>query len=220
MIRLCSRASIGFIAMIVVVVVFSFVFQLCPSLNNTSESLDNVSHFKVVNYPTPNIDPDSINKTLGVILHHTAEPTVKSALEILSSPDKKVGAHVVIDIDGTRYVMAEPTVVAYHAGYSILNGVEGCNYFTIGIEFQGNTLKAPLSQEQIENGIEYLIPIIRSFNISMDNIVTHQMVRTSYKEKHPETRCNGKVDITQVEYHRFMNRLREEIRNGRLQGDL
>ena len=220
MTRLCFRVSIGLIAAIVLVALVSYILQLCISPDDTSESLDNVPHYKVVNYPTPNYDPDSINKVWGVILHHTAEPTVESALRILSSAEKKVGTHVVIDTDGTRYVMADPTVVVYHAGYSILNGVEGCNYFTIGIEFQGNTLKAPLSHEQIESGIEYLIPIIRSFNISMDNIVTHQMVRTSYKEKHPETRCKGKVDITQVEYHRFMNRLREEIRNGRLQGEL
>lgn len=146
---------------------------------------------------------------LGVILHHTAEPTAESALKILSSPEKKVGTHVVIDTDGTRYVMAEPTVVAYHAGYSILNGLEGCNYFTIGIEFQGNTLKAPLTEEQIESGTEYLIPIINTYNIPLENIVTHQMIRNAYKEKYPNKRCSGKVDITQTEYQRFMNHLRK-----------
>lgn len=213
MTRQLSKVSIGIIAVIVLFAVISFAFLLCMSSDKTSTSSEIVRHYKVVNYPTPNFDPDSTNKVLGVILHHTAEPTAESALKVLSSPKKKVGTHVVIDTDGTRYIMAEPTVVVYHAGYSILNGLEGCNYFTVGIEFQGNTLKAPLTEEQIESGIEYLIPIINFYNIPLDNIVTHQMIRNSYKEKYPEKRCSGKVDITQTEYQRFMNHLRKSIHN-------
>ena len=213
MIRQLSKVQLEIIAVIILIAVISYALFLCISSDNTSTSSDNVRHYKVVNYPTPNFNPDSINKVLGVILHHTAEPTAESALKILSSPEKKVGTHVVIDTDGTRYIMAEPTVVTYHAGYSILNGREGCNYFTIGIEFQGNTLKAPLTKEQIERGIEYLIPIIKTFNIPLDNIVTHQMIRNAYKEKYPEKRCSGKVDITQTEYRKFMNHLHKSLYN-------
>ncbi len=213
MIRQLSKVSIGIIAVIVIIAVISFTLFFCMSSDKTSASLGIVRHYKVVKYPTPNFDPDSTNKVLGVILHHTAEPTAENALKILSSPEKKVGTHVVIDTDGTRYIMAEPTVVAYHAGYSILNGLEGCNYFTIGIEFQGNTLIAPLTEEQIESGIEYLIPILYNFNIPLDNIATHEMIRNAYKEKYPEKRCRGKVDITQKEYRRFMNHLRKSLYN-------
>jgi len=211
MIRQLSKVSIGIIAVIVLFAVISITFLLCMSSDKTSASSEIVSHFKEVNYPTPNFDPDSVNEVLGVILHHTAEPSVKNALKILSSPEKKVGTHVVIDTDGTRYIMADPTVVTYHAGYSILKNREGCNYFTIGIEFQGNTLNTPLTKEQIESGIEYLLPIINTYNIPLDNIVTHQMIRSAYKEKHPKSRCSGKVDITQTEYHRFMTRLHEVL---------
>lgn len=211
MIRQLSKVSIGIIAVIVLFAVISITFLLCMSSDKTSASSEIVSHFKEVNYPTPNFDPDSVNEVLGVILHHTAEPSVKNALKILSSPEKKIGTHVVIDTDGTRYIMADPTVVTYHAGYSILKNREGCNYFTIGIEFQGNTLNTPLTKEQIESGIEYLLPIINTYNIPLDNIVTHQMIRSAYKEKHPKSRCSGKVDITQTEYHRFMTRLHEVL---------
>ena len=209
MTRQLSKVSIGIITVIVLIAVIPFTFHLRISSDKNSTSSEIVRHYKVVNFPTPNYDPDSTNKVLGVILHHTAEPTAKSALKILSSPEKKVGTHVVIDTDGTRYIMAEPTVVTYHAGYSLLNGREGCNYFTIGIEFQGNTLKVPLTDEQIESGIEYLLPIIETYNIPLENVVTHQMIRTAYKEKHPDSRCSGKVDITPKEYQRFKNRLRE-----------
>lgn len=206
-----SKKYIVIGAVVISILAIALIPFLCKPSGETSNSFEELRHFSEVDFPTPNFDPDSVNEVLGVILHHTAEPSVKNALKILSSPEKKVGTHVVIDTDGTRYIMADPTVVTYHAGYSLLKNREGCNYFTIGIEFQGNTLNTPLTKEQIESGIEYLLPIINTYNIPLDNIVTHQMIRTAYKEKHPESRCSGKVDITQTEYHRFMTRLHEVL---------
>lgn len=161
--------------------------------------------------PTPNYDHARKNEVIGVVLHHTAEPTVERSLEILTSPIKKVGTHVVIDTNGTRYVMAKPEIAAYHAGHSILNGREGCNYLTIGIEFQGNTLVTPLTEDQIASGIQYLQPIILKYKIPIENIVTHEMVRTAYKAKYPHKRCSDKVDITQTEYLRFMKALKNSM---------
>ena len=164
-------------------------------------------------HPTPNYDHDRKNEVIGVILHHTAEPTVEKSLAILTSSTRKVGTHVVIDTDGTRYIMAEPDIAVYHAGLSILNGHEGCNYCTVGIEFQGNTLVAPLTEDQIASGIDYLLPIIEKYNIPLENIVTHEMVRMAYKQKYPKKRCSGKVDITPAEYQRFLKALRTVIQS-------
>ena len=136
---------------------------------------------------------------------------VLRSLMTLTDKRRGVGAHCVIDTDGTRYILCPPTAVTFHAGLSCLHGRESCNYFTVGVEFQGNTLRAPLTEEQVESGIEYLLPIIRQYHIPLSNIVTHEMVRTAYKERHPEVRCYGKVDITQVEYHRFMAALEERL---------
>lgn len=162
-------------------------------------------------YPTPNFAKGKVNAVNGVILHHTAEPTIEKSLEVLTSRQKNVGTHCVIDLDGTRYIMCEPTVVTYHAGYSLLDGREGCNNFCIGIEFQGNTLKAPLTQKQIDSAIEYLLPLIRKYKIPVGHIVTHEMVRKAYKAKYPNKRCSGKVDITQAEYKRVMKALKAKM---------
>lgn len=169
------------------------------------------TQYKEISYPTPNYAKGRVNGVRGVILHHTAEPTIKKSLEVLTVSGRHVGTHVVIDIDGTRYIMADPTVVTYHAGYSILDGREGCNEFTIGIEFQGNTLEKPLTDDQIKSGIEYLIPLIKKYNIPFRNIVTHEMIRNAYKKKYPKKRCSGKVDITQIEYRRFQKALKEAL---------
>ena len=168
--------------------------------------------YKEIKHPTPNIDLSKKNTVEGVILHHTAEPTIERSLDVLTSLKKKVGTHVVIDTDGTRYIMCNPEVVTYHAGLSILNGRIGCNNFTIGIEFQGNTLEKPLTEDQIRSAIEYLKPIIAKYGIPLSNIVTHEMVRQAYKKKYPKKRCSGKVDITQKEYLRFMKVLRIEFK--------
>lgn len=163
-------------------------------------------------YPTPNFAKNKVNEVNGVVLHHTAEPTIKHSLAVLTDRQKNVGTHCVIDLDGTRYIMCEPTVVTYHAGYSLLDGREGCNNFCIGIEFQGNTLEKPLTEKQIDSAIEYLLPLIKKYKIPLSHIVSHKMVREAYKAKYPKKRCSGKVDITQVEYNRFMKVLRERIK--------
>lgn len=166
-----------------------------------------ISGFDEKRFPTPNYDRTRTNEVRGIVLHHTGEPTVEESLEILSSPERKVSTHVVIDTDGTRYVMADPTVVTYHAGLSMLYGREHCNYCTIGIEFQGNTLVAPLTDEQIASAIEYLMPIIEQYHIPLNHIMTHEMVRNAYRAQYPDKRCDIKVDITPHEYAHFMGTL-------------
>lgn len=210
-----KKSSVRLLFMVYLIVGIIGILFLYYYTSRNSDSADfmemneehSINKYEEKRYPTPNFDKNRVNSVYGVILHHTAEPTVEKSLEILSSPEKKVGTHVVIDTDGTRYVMAEPNVVTYHAGYSIINGREGCNYCTIGIEFQGNTLIAPLTDDQIDSGIEYLLPIIEKYKVSLENIVTHEMVRNAYKNKYPNKRCSGKVDITKEQYSRFMKRL-------------
>ena len=194
------------------VVIVTFVFVLTdfffPSKGDNSKKDITLKEYMVISCPTPNYDKDRTNEVLGVVLHHTAEPSVEKSLAILTSPQKKVGTHVVIDTDGTRYIMAEPTTATYHAGRSILNGHEGCKYCTVGIEFQGNTLERPLTDDQIFSGIEYLLPILATYNVPLENVVTHEMVRTAYIQTYPNKRCSAKVDITQTEYARFMKALK------------
>lgn len=177
----------------------------------TDTTTTTLQRYKVVSYPTPNTDPSRVNEVRGVILHHTAEPTAQRSLEVLTSRKRGVGTHVVIDTDGTRYVMCEPRVVTFHAGNSILNGREGCNGFTVGIEFQGNTLVEPLTQDQINSAVEYLLPIMHEYDIPLENVVTHEMVRNAYKKRYPRRRCYGKVDITPTEHKRVIAALQAAL---------
>lgn len=175
-------------------------------------TLTGCNHTKVyqeISSPTPNITQGKSNQVQGVILHHTASSDAKNAIRKLTLAGSNVSSHVVIDTDGTRWVLASPEQITWHAGKSILNGRENCNDFTIGIEFQGNTLETELTQDQINSAIDYLLPLIDKYKIPMQNIVTHETIRTAYKRAHPnDTACLPKRDITSKEYTKFMKALK------------
>lgn len=159
-------------------------------------------------FHTPNLH-EGKNEVKAVVLHHTASVgTGEMVARELCTPGRGASCHVVIDTDGTRYVLADPEEIPFHAGYSKLGNRFRVNAFSIGIEFQGNTLERPLTDEQIESAVEYLRPIIKKYNIKAKNIVTHQMVRDAYMKAIPgNKKASPKVDITPIEYERVMNAL-------------
>ena len=159
---------------------------------------------------------EGTNEVQGIILHHTATTDVRETLKTLCFKiEHDASCHVVISKDGTRYILAPPTAVTWHAGYSLLNGRENCNDFTIGIEFMGNTQESPLTKAQINSAIEYILPIMRQYGIPKENIVTHEKVRHDWMVKNPdrtkELGVKGKVDISAKEYIRFMAKLEKKM---------
>lgn len=163
--------------------------------------------YRVVDCPTPN-KGEGVNSVEGIVLHHTAEDSIEKSIRILTSPAKGVSCHVLIDKDGTRYVMANPEEVTWHAGFSRFNGKDGANATTVGIEFQGNTLEEPLTDDQINSAIEYVLPIMEKYNIPIDRIVTHEKIREDYKKSHPKSKVPDKHDVTPDEYSRFIEALK------------
>ena len=192
----------------VLILAVGAVVWLLVTLLNTGEEPVVKKTYREINYPTQNYDREKVNEVRGVVLHHTALPTIERSLEVLTLPVNKVSTHCLIDTDGTRYILCAPTVVAYHAGLSVLNGREKCNEFMIGVEFQGNTVETPLTEDQINSAVDYLVPIIKKYNIALDSIVTHEIVRLNYMEKFPNKNTKDKCDITAPEYERVMKALR------------
>lgn len=162
--------------------------------------------YKVEEVPTPNVDK-GINEVRGIVLHHTAEPSAASALAKLTTAGSGVSAHVLIDTDGTRYVLASPTAITWHAGKSRLDGRENANEFTVGIEFQGNTVESPLTDAQVASAVEYIQPLLEAYDIPLENIVTHEFIRTEYKRAHPNAEVADKVDVQQSERERVIEAL-------------
>jgi N-acetyl-anhydromuramyl-L-alanine amidase AmpD len=101
--------------------------------------------------------------------------------------------------DLSRIKYAEPEQVTFHAGKSKFLNREEVNDFSIGVEFQGDTNKKPLTEDQINSAIEYLIPIIKKNNIPIENITTHAIIAGERKQ-----------DINDKEYKRFLMALRNK----------
>ncbi|MDO4211424.1 MAG: N-acetylmuramoyl-L-alanine amidase [Bacteroidales bacterium] len=199
------------IALILILALGSVVFVSMCDASPAIQEPARKTGFREVPYPSNNYDTVKVNEVKGVILHHTAESTLQRSLDALTSEERGVSAHIVIDTDGTRYLLVDPERVAWHAGFSLLHGREKCNDWTLGIEFQGNTLEQPLTQDQIDSAIEWLLPLIAKYDIPVANIVTHEMIRTAYKKAHPESRAYDKPDITPIEYKRFMAQLHDAL---------
>lgn len=157
-----------------------------------------------------------INEKKGVLLHHTAfmEPSLKNVTARLTDPKSQVSSHVVIGYDGHRRVLATPDDVTFHAGHSVWNNRSDVNDFMIGVEFQGDTNKKDLTPSQIQSVVEYLKPIIRKNNISLENITTHEQVRklyNEYAEKQGLATKPSKPDINQRNYEKIINALLSQV---------
>ena len=102
------------------------------------------------------------NEVKNIVLHHTAYEDVKNNESQVRNQYMKAGqnsSHVVIEEDGKRTVYASPEQVTFHAGESEWNGRKDVNDFSIGVEFQGNTVNTPLTEAQIKSFIEYCLPL-------------------------------------------------------------
>ncbi|MCA0270237.1 MAG: peptidoglycan recognition protein family protein [Bacteroidetes bacterium] len=130
--------------------------------------------------PTPNVSRGK-NRLLGVVFHHTAGGCA-GAVSWLTNRASGASAHVVIDRDGTRYVLAEPEAITWHAGKSCWKGVNGANSVTLGVEF---VLTVPqveadvaLTSEQIASALEYLAPIAKRQGWGLDDFTHHAAICT------------------------------------------
>jgi N-acetyl-anhydromuramyl-L-alanine amidase AmpD len=151
------------------------------------------------------------------VFHHTAfnqSENLDGVTRHFSNPESETSAHVVIASDGKRRIFANPEDVTFHAGASKFGERLNVNDFMLGIEFQGNTLEHPLTEEQIDSAVEYLIPLIRKYNISLENLVTHEMVRHAYNQYAKSNKMKlapNKPDITYTEFTKIINKLLEKV---------
>lgn len=203
------KITIASVALIMLAAIATLLWTQCSAFKHGNR--EKQGNYRVINHPTPNISPGK-NLVQGVVLHHTATRSIQDALGGLCDPRRSVSCHALIDHDGTRYILAPPDKVTQHAGYSMLGGKAGCNKFTIGIEFHGNTCLRPLTNDQINSAIDYLLPIIRQYRIPIDKIVTHQLVRDNWLAAHPDRNdVPTKVDITPAEHQRFIKALKARL---------
>jgi len=122
-----------------------------------------------------------------LVFHYTETPTAQEALEILTSPERKVSCHYLLDTDGSLYQVVPEEFVAWHAGVSAWGGQKKINHTSIGIEIQ-NTANVDgrgypaFSEAQIEALVKMSRGLIEKYKIEPQNIVGHSDIAPSRKQ--------------------------------------
>jgi N-acetylmuramoyl-L-alanine amidase len=95
---------------------------------------DDGSQVRFVRSPNfaPGIQPEY------VVMHYTAGPSVKAAVNTLISKSAQVSSHLVIGRDGSIVQLVPFNMVAWHAGVSSWEGRSSLNNFSFGIELDNN----------------------------------------------------------------------------------
>lgn len=120
-------------------------------------------------------------KPKGIVLHHTGDYSRHSIESTFTNQESKASAHVVIWKDGSRTTFVQDDLKAWHSGKSEFKGLPNCNNFMLGVEFHGDTYKEPLTFEQIDSFIEWVIPRIVKYRIKKDWITDHRTVSPGRK---------------------------------------
>jgi hypothetical protein len=137
---------------------------------------------------TPHVSRNKTNECRGVVLHHAAG-FFAGTISWLANPASKVSYHCLIDEDGTRATFAGDRDVTWHAGVSSWNGRGGCNGFTLGLSFVGNTNGGQLrkhgpgpTDDEVASALEWLLPRAERFEWTEQNITAHRIVSPGRKD--------------------------------------
>ena len=127
---------------------------------------------------SPNFDQRRPNL---VIIHHTSNTTSAQALHTLTTPERKVSAHYLIDRDGSIIQLVRESDRAWHAGKSWWGGITDVNSSSIGIELD-NSGSEPFADAQIDALLALLADIRQRYPIPAANFIGHGDVAPTRKD--------------------------------------
>ncbi|MBE0531686.1 MAG: N-acetylmuramoyl-L-alanine amidase [Rhodospirillales bacterium] len=129
---------------------------------------------------SPNFEPRLEGQPIDMlVIHYTGMPTAEAALERLCDPAAKVGAHYVIDEDGTVHPMIDEAMRAWHAGVAFWRGETDVNGRSIGIELVNpghEFVYRPFPEAQMAALIALARDIVARHPIPPTNVLGHSDV--------------------------------------------
>lgn len=143
---------------------FAKTIRVFPS----NDSLDSIAPMP---YPagTTNFN---LRKPNYVIIHHTAQDSVKQTLKTFTLVRTQVSAHYVIGRDGVVYHMLNDYLRAWHAGLSRWGSNKDINSASIGIELDNNGFE-PFAEPQINSLLHLLASLKKKYSIPVENFIGH-----------------------------------------------
>ena len=116
-----------------------------------------------------------------IIIHFTETKTFNDALNLLTSSDRKVSAHYLIDKNGDIFNLVDLDKRAWHAGESMWGNYDDINSRSIGIEIvnSGEVIREDYTTRQINSLSDLLIRLLKDYNI--ENILGHSDIAPTRK---------------------------------------
>ncbi len=123
----------------------------------------------------------NLRKPNFIIIHHTAQDSLKQTLKTFTLAQTQVSAHYVIAQDGRVVHMLNDYLRAWHAGNSSWGRNTDINSASIGIELDNNGTQ-PFSEPQINSLLALLTKLKKDYNIPAQNIIGHSDIAPSRKQ--------------------------------------
>jgi N-acetyl-anhydromuramoyl-L-alanine amidase len=149
---------------------------------------------------SPNRAPGP-HERLGVLFHHSGMGFEETIAHMLR-PESQVSYHVLVARDGTRCTLVPETEIAWHAGASSFLGRSRCNDFLLGVAFEGDTYREPLTADQLASAIAWLAPRWVPLGWALDRVTDHRQASPGRKQ-----------DLNPVEWDRLVLALRARFEN-------
>lgn len=140
---------------------------------------------------SPNHAEQPFHERQGVVIHHTVM-TYEQTIAYMLDPASRVSYHAVVAKTGERCTLVQDEHVAWHAGVSSFQGRQHCNAFLLGLAFEGNTYRDPLTIAQIDSALEWLSYRWGRYSWAPGSIVDHRQVAPGRKD-----------DLNPTEWSRF-----------------
>jgi N-acetylmuramoyl-L-alanine amidase len=115
----------------------------------------------------------NVRKPNYVIIHFTAQDSVRQTLQTFTVVKTQVSAHYVIGKDGKVFHMLNDYLRAWHAGVSKWGSITDMNSCSIGIEIDNNG-NEPFTDAQVKSLLALLAQLKAKYNIPASNFIGHQ----------------------------------------------
>jgi len=123
----------------------------------------------------------NLRKPNFVIIHHTAQDSLKQTLKTFTLQKTKVSSHYVIARDGRVVHMLNGYLRAWHAGNGSWGKNTDINSSSIGIELDNNGIE-PFSELQINSLMALLTKLKKDYGIPAQNIIGHSDIAPTRKQ--------------------------------------
>jgi len=170
----------------------------CGLLFNDNKEVVPVRSYSESFLQTPNVSSRSI-KPEAIVLHHSSG-SYAGGVSWCRNPKSQVSYHVLIARNGDRTVLAKDTQRAWHAGKSFWKGRSDLNSWSLGVAWEGDTSKDALGEDAIASAIEYIVPRMRKWGMTIEDVTDHRTISPGRKQ-----------DIDEKEFKKFLARLGEAL---------